>query len=51
MLPLTSGYVQRSQGVLPRQGDAAPWLMRQNYLLDQRELRRADLTEAMAFTS
>ena len=51
LLPLTSGYVQRSQGVLPRQGDAAPWLMRQNYLLDQRELRRADLTEAMAFTS
>ncbi|MEO6997195.1 MAG: NAD(P)/FAD-dependent oxidoreductase [Terracoccus sp.] len=51
LLPLTSGYVRRSEGVLPRQGDAAPWLMRQNYLLDQHDLRRADLTEAMAFTS
>ena len=51
LLPLTSGYVRRSEGVLPRQGDAAPWMMRQSYLLDQRDLRRADLTEAMVFTS
>lgn len=51
LLPLTSGYVRRSEGVLPQQGDAAPWLMRQNYVLDQRDLRRADLTEMMAFTS
>ncbi|GAB3068985.1 NAD(P)/FAD-dependent oxidoreductase [Intrasporangium mesophilum] len=47
LLPLTSGYVQRALHDLPRQGDGAPWLMRQNYLLDRRDMLRGDVTEAM----
>ncbi len=34
LLDLRSGYVQRASDVLPRQGDRAPWYLRQNYLLD-----------------
>ena len=33
-LPLTSGYVTRATAVLPKQGPAAPWRIRQNYVLD-----------------
>jgi cation diffusion facilitator CzcD-associated flavoprotein CzcO len=50
LLPLSSGYVARAAGLLPRQGDRAPWLMRQNYLLDRRDLLRGDVTEAMEFS-
>jgi cation diffusion facilitator CzcD-associated flavoprotein CzcO len=50
LLPLRSGYVERAAGELPQQGDAAPWLMRQNYLLDRRDMLRGDVTEAMAFS-
>ena len=50
LLPLRSGYVERAAGKLPQQGDAAPWLMRQNYLLDRRDMLRGDVTEAMAFS-
>jgi len=49
LLPLASGYVRRAEGELPQQGDAAPWLMRQNYLLDRRDMLRSDVTEAMSF--
>jgi cation diffusion facilitator CzcD-associated flavoprotein CzcO len=50
LLPLSSGYVTRAADLLPRQGDRAPWLMRQNYLLDRRDLLRGDLTEGMEFS-
>ncbi|NUO34233.1 MAG: NAD(P)/FAD-dependent oxidoreductase [Dermatophilaceae bacterium] len=50
LLPLRSGYVERAAGELPQQGDAAPWLMRQNYLLDRRDMLRGDVTEAMSFS-
>ncbi len=33
-LPLSSGYVARATDVLPKQGPAAPWRIRQNYVLD-----------------
>lgn len=49
LLPLSSGYVQRALTELPQQGDRAPWLMRQNYLLDRRDMLRGDVTEDMAF--
>jgi cation diffusion facilitator CzcD-associated flavoprotein CzcO len=49
LLPLSSGYIQRAADDLPRQGDGAPWLMRQNYLLDRRDMLRGDVTEAMEF--
>ena len=34
MLDLQSGYVQRAQGLLPRQGSKAPWRVHQNYVRD-----------------
>jgi monooxygenase len=49
LLPLDSGYVRRAGDELPSQGDTAPWLMRQNYLLDRRDMLRGNITEAMAF--
>ncbi|MEO8850356.1 MAG: FAD-containing monooxygenase EthA, partial [Allobranchiibius sp.] len=48
-IDLQSGYVQRSVKDFPRQGDRNPWLLRQNYVLDSRDLRRADVTKDMTF--
>ncbi len=31
---LTSGYVSRAKGILPKQGTATPWKLHQNYILD-----------------
>jgi cation diffusion facilitator CzcD-associated flavoprotein CzcO len=39
MLNFTSGYVRRAEGVLPRQGAKAPWLVHQNYLIDMLVMR------------
>ena len=38
-LDFSSGYVQRAAGVLPRQGDRAPWKLHQNYALDMASLK------------
>jgi monooxygenase len=38
-LPLTSGYIQRAKGLLPKQGKRKPWRMNQNYALDVMALR------------
>ena len=34
LLDLRSGYVKRAGDRLPRQGERAPWYLRQNYVLD-----------------
>ena len=39
-IELTSGYVRRSAGELPRQGHADPWLVHQSYLRDRWLFRR-----------
>lgn len=39
MLNLASGYVQRAQADLPKQGARAPWRLYQNYILDLVGLR------------
>jgi len=49
LLDLTSGYVQRVLDVLPKQGDQAPWTIRQNWMLDSIDMRKADVAEAMVF--
>ena len=49
LLDLTSGYVQRVLDVLPKQGDDEPWTIRQNWMLDSIDMRKADVTEAMVF--
>jgi cation diffusion facilitator CzcD-associated flavoprotein CzcO len=41
----TSGYVQRAQAVLPRQGDARPWRLYQNYLKDLLMLRHGRVAD------
>ncbi len=43
LLDLASGYIQRSIGDFPRQGDRHPWRVRQNYLLDVATTLRTDL--------
>jgi cation diffusion facilitator CzcD-associated flavoprotein CzcO len=51
LLGLTSGYVQRAAGILPKQGGRAPWLVRQNYILDYFTANFADLTDDMRFSA
>ena len=41
LLDLTSGYVQRAADRLPKQGDADPWQVPQNWFADRRRMRRA----------
>ncbi len=47
LLDLAAGYVQRSVGAFPRQGDRRPWRVRQNYVLDAVTTLRADLDAAL----
>ena len=49
ILDLTSGYVQRVVNELPQQGTRSPWTIRQNWLLDSRDMRRTDLEQDMMF--
>lgn len=49
LLDLSSGYVQRALAYLPKQGDAKPWTIRQNWMLDSLDMRTTDVTEAMVF--
>ncbi|HZG88849.1 MAG TPA: NAD(P)/FAD-dependent oxidoreductase [Pseudonocardia sp.] len=50
LLDLTSGYVQRAADRFPRQGDRAPWTVRQNYPADLLGMFRADVRRDMRFT-
>ena len=45
LIDLTSGYVLRGVGMLPRQGRRAPWRLHQNYPLDVRLLRRGPVDD------
>ncbi|MFI1917488.1 flavin-containing monooxygenase [Nocardia sp. NPDC020380] len=47
LLDLASGYIQRSIGDFPRQGDRHPWRVRQNYLLDSATTMRTDLSKTL----
>jgi cation diffusion facilitator CzcD-associated flavoprotein CzcO len=49
-LDLNAGYVLRALDDLPKQGDRAPWKLRQNYLLDLISLRFGSVEDsAMTF--
>ncbi|WP_406271290.1 NAD(P)/FAD-dependent oxidoreductase [Nocardia sp. NBC_00881] len=50
LLDLASGYIQRSIGDFPRQGDRHPWKVRQNYLLDSVTTLRTDLAKTLTPT-
>jgi cation diffusion facilitator CzcD-associated flavoprotein CzcO len=47
MLDFTSGYVRRAAGLLPAQGDKAPWRVHQNYFRDLLALRFGTLTDGV----
>jgi cation diffusion facilitator CzcD-associated flavoprotein CzcO len=49
ILDLTSGYIRRAADVLPKQGDRAPWVLRQNYLRDGATMRWGRVTGSMRF--
>ena len=46
-LDFRSGYVLRALDALPRQGDRAPWMLKQNYLTDVRTIRRDPLDDGV----
>ncbi len=49
-LSLSSGYVQRASGILPKQGSKRPWRVHQNYLFDLMALKFGRIEDgAMAF--
>jgi monooxygenase len=50
LLDLTSGYIQRSLDVLPKQGARPPWVVRQNYLRDYFTARFGRLARAVRFS-
>lgn len=50
LLSLTSGYVQRAADIMPKQGNRAPWRIRQNYLLDFLTAKFSDVTDGITFS-
>ena len=46
----SSGYIQRAQGILPKQGDRKPWRLNQNYALDILALRYGSIDDALEFS-
>ncbi|MCW2764616.1 MAG: ethA [Nocardioides sp.] len=46
-MDFSSGYVLRALDHLPRQGDRAPWLLKQNYVTDLRTIRSDDLDDGV----
>jgi cation diffusion facilitator CzcD-associated flavoprotein CzcO len=52
LLGLSSGYIQRSAHLLPRQGSAFPWQVHQSYLRDYRALKMSSIDDhVMEFSS
>ncbi|MEJ7833385.1 MAG: NAD(P)/FAD-dependent oxidoreductase [Nocardioides sp.] len=46
-LDFSSGYVLRALDRLPKQGDRAPWQLKQNYVTDLRTIRRDDIDDGV----
>jgi monooxygenase len=46
-IDFTSGYVMRAVDKLPKQGDRAPWLLKQNYLFDVRMIRSGEIDDGV----
>ena len=47
LLDLQSGYVQRAQAIMPRQGDRAPWRLYQSYPRDLVTLRHGKIDDGV----
>ncbi|MDO9457920.1 NAD(P)/FAD-dependent oxidoreductase [Nocardioides sp.] len=46
-MDLASGYVQRALDGLPRQGDRAPWALKQNYYVDLRAIKTGKIEDGV----
>ncbi|WP_205472643.1 NAD(P)/FAD-dependent oxidoreductase [Nocardioides sp. SYSU D00038] len=46
-MDLASGYILRALDDLPKQGDRAPWQLKQNYLTDLRTIRRGAIEDGV----
>jgi hypothetical protein len=46
-LDFSSGYVQRSLSMLPKQGPEAPWRQNQNYFADIKEMRKSPIDDGV----
>jgi monooxygenase len=46
-MDLKSGYVQRALAFVPKQGDRAPWRLKQNYLTDLRTIRLGKIEDGV----
>ncbi len=46
-MDFSSGYVLRALDSLPKQGDRAPWLLKQNYITDLRTISNADIDDGV----
>lgn len=46
-LDMTSGYIQRAKAVLPKQGTAAPWRVKQNYFYDFAQMKGSRLDDGV----
>jgi cation diffusion facilitator CzcD-associated flavoprotein CzcO len=49
VIDFSSGYVQRAEGVLPGQGDRAPWQVPQNYVVDLVTMRFGRIDARLEF--
>ncbi|WP_370299154.1 hypothetical protein [Abyssibacter sp.] len=43
---LTAGYIQRAEHLLPRQGKAKPWIVRNNYAEDKQMMLRTPIADS-----
>ncbi|MDQ4053401.1 MAG: NAD(P)/FAD-dependent oxidoreductase [Actinomycetota bacterium] len=46
-IDFNSGYVLRAIDTMPKQGDRAPWLLKQNYVTDLRMIRNGDIDDGV----
>ena len=46
-VPLNAGYIERGKHLLPKQGDRAPWKLKQNYAFDIASIRYSDVDDGV----
>lgn len=44
---MTSGYLQRARGVMPKSADALPWRLEQDYLIDRRWMKASPVDDGI----
>jgi len=46
-VPLNAGYIERGKHLLPKQGNRAPWKLKQNYAFDIASIRYSDVDDGV----